>query len=91
LAPFISDDKASAYAWTVVLVTLFVLVICWGVMGPITETVYNHFQDSGAIMPEMVAPMNTIMSVWRWFPVVVLFGMILWGIAYSVYHEAGHY
>ncbi|MBW2632099.1 MAG: hypothetical protein JRC90_10170 [Deltaproteobacteria bacterium] len=50
-------------------------------MGPITETVYNRFQDTGAIMPEMVEPMDTIMDVWQWFPIIVLFGMVLWAIS----------
>lgn len=86
---FLKDNKASAWAWAVVLVGIFVLILAWGVFGPVVQTLYQHFTDTGDVIPQMQQPMDDLLEVWRWFPVMMAFGLIIYGIAYSVWRESG--
>lgn len=86
---FLKDNKASAWAWAVVLVGIFVLILCWGIFGPIIQTLYLYFTGTGEVLPQMQQPMDDLLEVWRWFPVIMAFGLFIYGIAYSVYHESG--
>lgn len=91
---FLSDESGSAWAWLVVLVTIFTLIVVWGTLGPVVQEVHTFTNASVAntsTASNFLAPMAWMLNVWRWWPVLFLGGIILWAIAYSVYQEAGRW
>lgn len=88
---YLKSEKASAWAWAVVLVSLVVLTLVWGIIGPVVQETHTYVNTTGEVLPQMQAPIDNLLEVWRWFPVIMMFGLVLWAIAYSIFHESGGY
>ena len=91
MVKFLKDESGAAWAWVIVLVTIVVLALVWGTLGPVVQETHTYVNTTGEVLPEMQGPIDNILQVWRWFPVILLFGMILWALAYSVFRESGGY
>ena len=87
----ITDNDASAWAWLVVLVGIFTLVLMWAIFSPILDTITVAMNSTITLTPEFKNPMRDLFSAWFWYPVMTAFGLILWAIAYSVKQEGGGY
>lgn len=90
---FLKDNRATAFAWLVFLITLFVCILVWGIMGPALEITNNVFNTTASQMltaEEMAnvhGPLDTMFQMWYLFPIILLVGLMLWAFASAIYHE----
>ena len=84
------DSEGSAYAWMVVLVVMFVLFLVWATFSEPIQQFYMLANNS-TYGTQFNQPVQWMAFVWTYYPVIMLGGMILWAIAYSVYREAGRW
>lgn len=88
----VKDDAGSVGIWVLVFIGILGLAIIWGVFDIFMSDFYTHVNDtinhSSQFGQVAAAPtMTKILDVWQYFPVVVLFALILFGFIASAVLE----
>jgi len=86
------DRRGSVYAWIVVVVSLvllgLVVPLFWYIYCMTNSTFTNIFQSQNYTMPQEAQQTYDLLGkVWWILPFVIIIGLFLWAIVYSVKRE----
>lgn len=95
----LKDERGSPVAWAVVIISIFGLLLVWGLLSPViitlqttmTNTMNSTSAGNTTQYITAVTVFDKIWAVWGWIPLILLAGLILWGFAYTLWHERGGY
>jgi hypothetical protein len=80
------DKRGSVWAWFVVTISVFIIAIVYMIMTkPIIEIqkVTNETLNDS----DYASTYNRVITVWKYWPIVMLLGLILVGVMYSIKKE----
>lgn len=86
--------KGGAYAWIMIITVVFIVGFLWILMSQIYYgSVFPEFEEWGnsttVNVDEVNATYGYIRSTWEAFPMILIFGLIVYGIASSLRKEPG--
>lgn len=90
---FAKKRKGSAYAWLVVLVSMFMITIVYVFMSqPVADIIPAAKEDitnltNSTTRTNILETFDTIDAVWKYWPLLLFFGLVLWAIVYSTRKE----
>lgn len=86
LKKLIGNKKGSVFAWVMVTVAVFCVAIIYMVM---TQPIIQIQQATNATLNDSnyASTYNTIILVWKYWPLILLLGLIIVGIIISIKRE----
>jgi len=86
--------ESAAYAWVVVLLMCFIITFVWIILSMVYEPVLFPIADQQlAGYTDALTILDQLKFAWRYWPVAMLVGMIIYGIVSSLRRdpESGYY
>ncbi len=82
-----NKQGGAAAVWLVALVSVFVLATVWITMTEPFDVLHTQF--SGDMDAEYLPTMTKIQSVWNNWPIIMILGIIIGAIVYTVRDSSG--
>ena len=80
-----SKKAAAGYVFIILLISIFTIGIVYVTMAHPFQMIYQTFYDN--MSSDFQPTMQKIRSVWIMFPMIVIFGLIVWAFINSLKRE----
>jgi len=82
--------RGAFYTWMVILVSMFIIAIVYAIMSPILND-YFFPMCSEVNNTNITSVCDTIQTSWNYFPLIVIFGLMLYGFVRAQKREPDEY
>ena len=86
----LKNKKGSAYVWLYVLLGLFIISIIYLIMTPAWIQTYNFTQEHMTVST-YDGTFQKLETFWWAFPVLLIVGLIIWGIVSSLRRDPNYF
>lgn len=91
-------NKGSGYVWIVFLILLFCIIQLYNIFTPVMSTTdqligtyMNETNVSSGLYNQSLTTRQNIASVWTYWPLLFIFGLIIWAYISSSKREPDYY
>lgn len=83
----VEDKRGSAFAWVMITVMVFAIAMIYMVMTQPIRAIQNTVWSQVENDTDYAQTFNTVVLVWKYWPIIMLLGLIIVGIVLSLKRE----